>query len=86
MITITQKIGKSRKYMDIQVNENQKIMDTLQVLFQAGLIQSEDVSAIEHIYSDRNKQFVNTRLTYNQAMIFNGDMLIHEGGEREHER
>lgn len=71
--------------MDIQVNEDQKIMDTLQVLSQAGLILNKDTVRAGHIYSERNQQFVNTQLTYKQAMIFNGDILVNEGGERGYE-
>ena len=67
--------------MDIQVNAEQKIIDTLQVLYQAGLIQDEDIGTAGYVYSERNKQIVNTQLTYKQAMIFNGDILVNKGAK-----
>lgn len=67
--------------MDIQVNAEQKIIDTLQVLYQTGLIQDEDIGTAGYVYSERNKQIVNTQLTYKQAMIFNGDILVNKGAK-----
>lgn len=85
IITISQKWGNHRKYIDIQIKESQKIMDTLEVLFQSGLLLGEDVKNMTHVYSERNRQFINTQLTYEQAMILNGDILSYEGGEKESE-
>lgn len=81
IITITQIMGTHNKCMDIQVNEEQKIIDTLQVLYQTGLIQDEDIGTAGYVYSERNKQIVNTQLTYKQAMIFNGDILVNKGAK-----
>ena len=85
-ITIIQKSEGRKRRIDIQVNEDQKIIDTLQVLFQAGLFHIEDLNLVRRIYSERNRQFVNTQLTYKQALIFNGDILVDEGEERGDER
>lgn len=85
IITLNHKRREFHKCMDIQVNEEQKIMDTLQILAQAGLISDRNGNTAAHIYSERNKQYINTQLTYNQAMIFHGDNLILDGGGSEHE-
>lgn len=73
MITIS--IQYNSRQMDIQVNDEQRIEDTLHILtenkYLPALVDVENVK----IRSDRNRRYINGRLTYKQAEIYNGDRL-----------
>lgn len=72
MLTLTIEI-KSRK-MDIMVRKDQRMSEVLKVLKDNRIIffQAEKIM----IYSMRKKEYVNQRLTFRQAGIFTGDILV----------
>lgn len=62
--------------LDIQVNEEQKIIDTLSVLSHNLPTKSAPVSEIKYVRSVRTKRRINTQYSYNQAKIHTGDHLL----------
>lgn len=71
MLTITMQV--EQKQLDIMVLPQQRILEVLKVLRENGLfiMKIEDKS----IYSRRRKEYINQNLTFQQASIFNGDIL-----------
>lgn len=70
-ITLETEIGME---MNIRIDERQKMIETLQVLIENGKI--APIGSIQKVYSQRKQRYVNVRLTYEQAQIYNGDRLI----------
>lgn len=64
--------------LDIRVNREQKIQDTLRILQEGELIPGRDTA--RQIYSHRLKRTIDLELTYAQAGIYNGDILQREEG------
>ena len=61
--------------MDIQVNSEQRLCETMEILLEAGLLPGSMVTDMTHVYSRRQKSRINVRITYDQALILNGDRL-----------
>lgn len=72
MLTLTLKIENRR--MDIMVREDQRMSEVLKVLKDNQIIFFQAEKII--IYSMRKKEYVNQRLTFRQARIFTGDILV----------
>ena len=60
---------------DIKVNREQKIEDTLQILWNGGILPAEFRSETHQIFSGRKEVYINTDLNYEEAEIYNGDIL-----------
>ncbi len=75
MLQLTIKLTNSSINRDIMVNPDQKIMDTLKILKENNAISlGENLNKVL-IKSQRRKRYINSRLSYRQAGIFNGDLL-----------
>lgn len=74
MICITLRDLSEKRTFDLQVNTDQKIKNTLQILQEAGMV-SKEVSTATHVYSERQKQQINTGISYEQAQIYQGDII-----------
>lgn len=75
MLQLTIKLTNSCISQDIMVNPDQKIIDTLKILKENNAISlNENLNKIL-IKSQRKKRYINSRLSYRQAGIFNGDLL-----------
>lgn len=61
--------------MDIQVNSQQKLCETFQIMWEAGLIPGSVLKGRTHVYSRRKRSRINVRMTYDQAGVRNGDRL-----------
>lgn len=72
MLTLT--VRYNQQNMDIMVRFDQRISDVLKVLKenQKIFIQPDKLS----VYSMRKKMFINQLLTFRQADIYTGDILI----------
>lgn len=82
-MVITVKRKGSESFLDIQVNREQKIKDTLLILSRAELLSGENTEHGFRIYSRRLRELVEGELTYVQAEIYNGDILelMEDGGD-----
>ena len=72
MITLTLQIYD--KGMDLMVREDQRISEVLKVLKESQRIFFCTDTLL--VYSLRKKEYVNQRLTFRQAEVFTGDVLI----------
>ena len=57
---------------DIQVNPQQKIIDTMLILKEAGKLPQEDVPEMK---SERRGRFLDMNKNYEQQSIYDGDIL-----------
>lgn len=72
MLTVTLQIANQK--MDIMVRQDQRIADVLRVLKENQKIFFQIERIV--IYSVRKKMYVNQLLTFKQAHIYSGDILI----------
>lgn len=72
MLTVTLQIANQK--MDIMVRQDQRIADVLRVLKENQKIFFQIERIV--IYSVRKKMYVNQLLTFKQANIYSGDILI----------
>ena len=75
MLTLSFDIKPLDKRLNIMVNEDQVIGNTLLVLEGKGLVRPGAVS----VRSGRGGERINPRLTYRQARIYTGDILSVSG-------
>lgn len=73
-LTITLTSSKYQINKDIMVNSQQKICETLQILKEAGQIDST-IGDGDKLRSMRTGMFVQKEFTYEEAGIFYGDIL-----------
>lgn len=60
---------------DIKVNREQKILETVKILMDGGIL-SKDISAKEmRIFSKRKGEYIDINASYDREDIFNGDIL-----------
>lgn len=76
LMTLTLILNKEDQQLDIRVNPSQKIADTLKILKENNRLPAEYDSDSVLIKSQRRKEYVNKRLTYEQAELYSGDCLI----------
>lgn len=75
MIFITLKVSSEKRMFDLQVNTDQKIKSTLRILQEAGLISEDEFVKMKYVYSERQKRKINIGVTYEQAQIYQGDII-----------
>lgn len=73
IITLRQNTKKNE--MDIKVNREQRIMDTLLILIDGGILQEQSDLENNTIYSERLDKKIDVKMTYEQAEVYNGDIL-----------
>ena len=73
IITLRQNTEKNG--MDIKVNREQRIMDTLLILIDGRILQGQSELENNTIYSERLDEKIDVKMTYEQAEIYNGDIL-----------
>lgn len=61
--------------IDIKVNREQKIADTMLILFDGGVLGADFNIENRRIFSKRKDEYIDTALSYEKAKIFNGDVL-----------
>lgn len=72
---------KDQREIDLMVDEDQKISETIQVLAERELWDGEQADSIQYIKSLRSNKQVNILLTYREAKIYSGDILVPERAE-----
>lgn len=66
---------KEQDDIDLMVLENQRIIDTIHVLVERGLMDEELANATGCVKSLRSNNQINILLTYKEGHIFSGDIL-----------
>lgn len=66
------------KDIDLLVSGEQKIAETMEILLEKGLL-CETAEDMDYIRSLRTKRQINTGMTYEEAGIYSGDILVLEG-------
>lgn len=66
---------KGRPDMDLLVFEEQKIVETMEILADRGLLESHMADTVTYVKSLRTNNQVNVLLTYREAEIYSGDIL-----------
>lgn len=61
--------------LDLLVSDEQRIIETKQVLVEKGILDEETVESVQYIKSLRTHNQVNVLITYNEAGIYSGDIL-----------
>lgn len=72
IITLSQESKQFKA--DIKVNREQKISDTLLILEDGGVLPGNE-SAECCVFSERLDEHIDIQLTYQQAGVYNGDIL-----------
>ncbi len=67
-------IRDEKNDMDIMVRPDQRIGDVLQILKENGKICFVNESMA--IYSIRKKEYINSKMTFQQSLIYSGDILV----------
>lgn len=70
--------GEDKQEIDLMVDEDQKISETIQVLAERELWDGELTDSMQYIKSLRSNKQVNILLTYREAKIYSGDILVPE--------
>lgn len=78
LITVTLILMKSKAEIDIQVNPQQKIIDTLKIVKENQILPMPDLEEEIKVRSDRRRTYINPELTYEQASIYTGDRMMIE--------
>lgn len=67
---------QSREWeIDIKVNREQRIGDTMLILLDGGILPMRVQKEKEHIFSKRKNQYIDMDFSYEEAEIYNGDIL-----------
>lgn len=74
---------KGKRDLDLLVYEEQKISETMEILADKGLLDTETAEAVQYVKSMRTKNQVNILLTYSEANIYSGDILELENNSKD---
>lgn len=69
---------KGRPDMDLLISDDQTISETMQILKEKGLLHGKTAETTKYIKTLRADHQVNTLMTYREADIYSGDILILE--------
>lgn len=72
---ITLRQEKNNFCRDIKVNREQKVADTLLILYEGGILPEAIAFTNCRIISKRLGEYIEVTNTYEQENIFNGDIL-----------
>lgn len=65
----------NQRDVDLMVNSNQRICDTIKILYESGYLDVLEADNIQFVKSHRNLRNINVRLTYENGMIYSGDII-----------
>lgn len=74
-LKLTWRIHNSGRDIDLLVPDEQKIVETMQVLEEKGLLDEDAARTVQYVRSLRTKTQVDTLLTYKEGNIYSGDIL-----------
>lgn len=69
---------KGHRDIELLVFEEQKIAETMEVLMEKDLLEDIVAETVEYMKSLRTNNQVNVLLTYKEANIYSGDILVLE--------
>ena len=69
---------EGRPDMDLLVSDDQTIQETMQILKETGLLAGKTAESVKYVKTLRAEQQVNVLLTYREAEIYSGDILVLE--------
>ncbi len=69
---------EGRPDMDLLVSDDQTISETMQILGEKGLLAGKTAETVKYIKTLRADRQLNVLLTYNEADIYSGDILVLE--------
>lgn len=69
---------EGQRDMELLVFEEQKIAETMEILAEKGLLEGEAADSVKYIKALRTNNQVNVLLTYSEANIYSGDILVLE--------
>ncbi len=81
-LKLTWKI-RGQQDMELLVFEEQKIAETMEILEEKGLLGDEVADSVKYIKALRTNNQVNVLLTYSEANIYSGDILVLESQDYE---
>lgn len=61
--------------LDIKVNREQRISETMMILHDGGILPLTFDFEKKRIFSKRKDEYIDAALSYEEAEIFNGDIL-----------
>lgn len=62
--------------MDLLVSDDQTILETMQILEEKGLLARKTAETVKYIKTLRADHQTNVLLTYSEADIYSGDILV----------
>lgn len=74
---------KGQRDMELLVFEEQKIAETMEILAEKDLLGDEAADSVKYIKALRTNNQVNVLLTYSEANIYSGDILVLENPDYE---
>lgn len=69
---------KGQPDMELLVFEEQRIVETMEILAEKGILEDDMVDSVKYIKALRTNNQVNVLLTYSEANIYSGDILVLE--------
>ena len=73
-LKLTFRLGE-KKDIDLMVDEEQKILETTQVLMESGILDIEATESIKYVKSLRTNRQINVLLSYKEGQIYTGDII-----------
>ncbi len=67
---------EGRSDMDLLVSDDQTISETMQILEEKGLLARKTAETVKYIKTLREDHQTNVLLTYSEAEIYSGDILV----------
>ncbi|MDE6747553.1 MAG: hypothetical protein K2K21_00605 [Lachnospiraceae bacterium] len=67
---------EGRSDMDLLVSDDQTILETMQILEEKGLLARKTAETVKYIKTLRADHQANVLLTYSEADIYSGDILV----------
>ena len=74
---------RGRRDMELSVSDGQKIGETMEILTERGLMDEEEAEGVRFVRALRKNNQVSVLLTYREAEIYSGDILVPEEDEEE---
>lgn len=69
---------KGQPDMELLVFEEQRIVETMEILAEKGFLEDDMADSVKYIKALRTNNQVNVLLTYSEANIYSGDILVLE--------
>ena len=74
---------KGQRDLELLVSDGQKIKETMEILAERGLIDEETAERVRFVRAMRKNNQVSVLLTYREAEVYSGDILVPEEEEED---